>query len=202
VSTAPRLYLIVAEADDSAAAAADLAAALDGAQGIEIACIELDLPDGPDFAWRPAIDALRPAAQDRGVAVLLRDRAGLAAATGCDGVRLSSFADYRAARRAVGSGIVGVDAGVSRHQAMLAGEAEADFVGLGPAEGGGPATDFVAWWSELMEIPAVAFGARGPQDAAAAAEAGAEFLAADPRLWPEPGGLAGLVRAAGHAIAG
>jgi thiamine-phosphate pyrophosphorylase len=180
----PRLYLVLSSAPDPAAAAADLADLLDR---LEVACVELGLPETADFAWLPAIDALRPVAQDRDVAFLLRDRPDLAVRTGCDGVRIASFADYRRARRAAGQAIVGVDAGLSRHEAMLAGEAEADFVALGPAEDGGPAGEFVEWWTGLMEVPGVAFGARGPQDAAALAAAGADFVALDLAAFVESG---------------
>lgn len=179
----PRLYLIVPAVGEPDLAAARLADELDRA---DIACVELDLADaGQDAAWARAIDVLRPVAQDRDVAVLLRDHADLAVRTGCDGVRLSAFAGYRAARRTLGQAIVGVDAGLSRHEAMLAGEGEADFVALGPAEDGGPAVLFVEWWADLMEIPGVAFGARSLGDAEALAAAGADFIALDPRIWPE-----------------
>jgi thiamine-phosphate pyrophosphorylase len=177
----PRLYLIVSAVEQPEAAAARLADMLDRA---DIACVELDLAEPEDAAWVRAIDALRPVAQDRDVAVLLRDRAELAVRTGCDGVRLTAFAGYRAARKTLGQAIVGVDAGLSRHEAMLAGEGEADFVALGPAEDGGPAPAFVEWWADLMVIPGVAFGARSASDAEALAAAGADFLALDPRIWP------------------
>ena len=199
MNQASRLYLMVSTADDLTAAADHLAKTL---ADIDAACVELDLQDLqdlPDAAWDPAISALRPIAQDRGVAFLLRGRARLAAATGCDGVRVSCLDEYHAARRALGQGIVGVDAGASRHAAMLAGEAEADFVGLGPPPGGGAAVDLVQWWAELMEVPGVAFGADAADAVWMLAAAGADFVAIDQRLWRPPADPLAIATAAGAA---
>ena len=192
----PRLYLILSAADDLGAAADDLAAAL---ATVDAACVELDLRAGPAAVWEAAIAALRPVAQDRGVAFLLRDRAPLAAATGCDGVRVRSLEAYPAARRVLGHGIVGVDAGISRHAAMLAGEAQADFVGLGAASAGGPAADLVQWWAELMEVPGVALGANGLEDVEMLTAAGADFLAVDQPLWQPPADPLAITRAVQRA---
>jgi len=94
-------------------------------------------------------------AQSQGVAVLTSG----ALQPGADGVHVEGTADaVTAARRAVGPGrIVGAFAGASRHSAMEAAEAGADYVALsqnGPALGGEP---IVKWWSEFFEIPCVAF---------------------------------------------
>src|SRR5690606_42079954 len=66
---------------------------------------------------------------------LLLDEFGLVQQLGADGAHLSHGKDlesrYREARQAVGStGIVGFDAGNSRHDAMTIAEAGADYVAL------------------------------------------------------------------------
>lgn len=101
-------------------------------------------------AAKAAIERLRAIAQERGVAFLLRDDAALAARSGCDGVVVGPSA-YAAARKTVGAqAIVGVAVGTSRHEAMEAGEAGADFVGFDAD------AEIVSWWTEMMEVPCVA----------------------------------------------
>jgi thiamine-phosphate pyrophosphorylase len=151
---------------------------------------------------RPIIEM----AQARHCAALLLDDAPLARVLRADGVHLSAGADlasrYDEARSILGTGaIVGVDAGGSRHQAMELGEAGADYVAFSadadavPLAKGepepddasadpaldvdhGPQTlhDLIAWWSEVFEIPCVAFGATDVDNARGLAEAGAEFV--------------------------
>ncbi len=97
-------------------------------------------------------------AQSKGVAVLTTDAAA-AMRLSCDGVHIDSSAEAVAdARRAVGkTGIVGAFAGASRHLAMEAAEAGADYIAVsqnGATIGGEP---IVKWWSDFFEIPSVAF---------------------------------------------
>lgn len=195
-----RLYLVAPPRLEPRAFAPLLAAALDAG---DVASVELALAEADDTAWRAAVAALRPVAQDRGVAFLLHGAAELAAATGCDGVRLAGPGGYAAARQVLGpDAIVGASAGTSRHAAMVAGERGADFIGLGPGADGGVDAELVAWWTELMEVPCVAFGADGPAAAAEAARAGAEFVAAGDAVWDHPDGPAAGVQALLAALAG
>ena len=121
---------------------------------------------------------MRPIAQDRGVAVVLNGRPDLAVMTGCDGVVLDDPKTFSAARKTIGAnGIVGVRTGASRHEAMTAAEAGADFVGLDADP------DLIAWWAELMEPPCIAFGAIGPTQIPDLVAAGADFIAVDSAVW-------------------
>ena len=84
------------------------------------------------------------------------------------------------ARRAPASepdSIVGADGGISRHDAMMLGEAGADYVAFGPAGAARErrrATttakkrklDLVGWWSDVFVVPVVAFGIETAEDAA------------------------------------
>ncbi len=125
-----RLYLVTPPALDPPRFAEDLAAALDAG---DVAAVQLRLKEADDDALRRACDVLRPVAQRRGVAFLLNDRPDLAAETGCDGVHVGQEdAPYEEARRIMGSDrIVGVTAHDSRHLAMEAAEAGADYVAFG-----------------------------------------------------------------------
>ena len=99
------------------------------------------------------------AAQALGVAVLVAGEARDAARAGADGVQVEATTeDVSTAREALGKDrFVGAHAGTSRHFAMEAAEAGADYIAFdqnGPTVGGLP---IVQWWSDVMEIPCVAF---------------------------------------------
>lgn len=196
-----RLYLITPS--DLGAAdgfAASLAAALDAG---DVACVLLRAqPDAAAFAAAAA--RLRPVVQDRDVAFLVEDDADLAARSGCDGVHLNDPARTRAARARLGEdAIVGVGCGESRHAAMTAAEAGADYVAFGrldPEEAPSD-PDLLAWWQALMIPPCVALGAGGPEACAALAAAGADFVAVGRAVWADPVGPSAAVRALGAALA-
>jgi thiamine-phosphate pyrophosphorylase len=145
---------------------------------------------------RPLIEL----AQRANVAALVAGDAPLARALGADGVHLGSTGDltaaFEAARSALGArGIVGVDAGISRHDAMTLAEAGADYVGFGaPArlnnrdKARARRDDLVAWWAEIFEVPCVAFDVEEPEEAQRLVCAGADFVAV--RLGAEPPAVA------------
>ena len=143
-------------------------------------------------------------AQDRGVAVLINDRPDLAAELGADGVHIGQQdMPYARARKLVGEGaIVGVTCHDSRHLAMEAGEAGADYVAFGafyPTETKDPATraelELLTWWQEMMELPCVAIGGITTGNARPLVEAGADFLAVSAGVWGGPGGPGEAVKA-------
>jgi thiamine-phosphate pyrophosphorylase len=126
------------------------------------------------------IAPLVEAAQKRGVAALVLDDARLARTLKADGVHLAAtaapLAAYEEAREVLGTRfIVGADPGPSRHDAMELGEAGAEYLAFaGPPD---HRADSVAWWSEIFEVPCVAFGVASPADAADLARLGADFAA-------------------------
>jgi thiamine-phosphate pyrophosphorylase len=185
---------------EPAAFAPLLAAALDAG---DVACVQLRLKGVDDDAVRRACDMLRPVAQSRDVAFILNDRPDLAAETGCDGVHVGQDdAGYAEARRRVGKdAIVGVTCHDSRHLAMEAAEAGADYVAFGaffPTTTKDavhrPTPDLIAWWAEMMTVPCVAIGGITPQNCAPLVTAGADFLAVIGAVWNHPGGPAQAVR--------
>ncbi len=147
-----------------------------------------------DDLVKAQIALLLPLAHGRGVPLVLEGRADLVAGEGCDGIHLP--ADSRAlasVRRALGAdAIVGAAAGQSRHDAMEAGEAGADYVAFGlfdPAPEP-PAEALLEWWQEMMELPCVALGGVTLDNAAPLAAAGADFLALRNAVWNHPQGPA------------
>lgn len=195
-----RLYLITPPHIDAAAFSSVLAAALDAG---EVACVQLRLKDADDDAIRRACDVLRPVVQGRDVAFILNDRPDLAAALGCDGVHIGQTdTPYPEARRLVGDdAIVGVSCHDSRHLAMLAAEAGADYVAFGAffptttkAAAAHASIELLAWWSEVMTVPCVAIGGITAEHCAPLIDAGADFLAVSAGVWDHPDGPAAAVR--------
>jgi thiamine-phosphate pyrophosphorylase len=169
-----------------------LGRALDAAPA---ACVLLRSGAAGEDALRAAIAALRPVAQEREVAFLIENRANLANETGCDGVHLSQDGKaIEAARAAVGANaIVGVYCGDSRHAAMTAAEAGADYAAFG---GGSPERwwqeaadpELLAWWQGIMTAPCVAVAGDDLATAGEMAAAGADFVAVGACIWSHPGG--------------
>jgi len=172
-------------------------------QGGDVASFQLRLKHAGDDEIRRTADILRPIAQAGGTAFLLNDRPDLAAELGCDGVHIGQEdGSYAEARRLMPNGIVGVTCHDSRHLAMEAGEAGADYVAFGaffPTHTKEPKTsagiELLRWWTELTVVPAVAIGGITTQNARPLVEAGADFLAVAAGVWEHAQGPAEAVRA-------
>ena len=141
---------------------------------------------------------------DRDVAFIVNDSVALAKRLGADGVHLGQDdGDAREARDILGAGVqIGVTCHDSRHLAMEAGEAGADYVAFGSFH---PTTtktvthrpdlSILSWWSTMFELPSVAIGGITPDNAGPIVAAGADFIAASAGVWAYPGGEAAAVRA-------
>ncbi|MCI0754047.1 thiamine phosphate synthase [Teichococcus vastitatis] len=202
-----RLYLITPPALEPRAFADTLARALDAG---DVAALQLRLKAVEEDALRRAIDLLLPVAQSRGVAFLLNDRADLAVRHGCDGAHLGQEdGDHAAARKLLGPDrTLGITCHGSRHLAMEAGEAGADYVAFGAffptatKQAEHSATpDVLEWWTEMFELPAVAIGGINAENCAPLVRAGADFLAVVGAVWNHPEGPEAGVRAMNAAIA-
>ena len=173
-AAAPGLYLMI----PATCPPASLEAALEAA---DIACVLLLDGGLEEDGLRAAVEILGPLAQARETAVLLQDRAELAAETDCDGVHLSDPKNLVAARRRLGEeAIIGIGCGASRHDAMTAAERGADYVAFGDLlPGPGPANSgLLGWCQEILTLPWVAFSAATPEDIARLVTAGADFVGA------------------------
>jgi thiamine-phosphate pyrophosphorylase len=203
-----RLYLITPpRLDDLAGFGHVLAHALDAG---DVAALQVRLKDAPDEVVAAAVDALMPIAQARGVAVILNDRPDLAARLGCDGVHIGQDdTPYAEARRLVGKDrMVGVTCHDSRHLAMEAAEAGADYVAFGaffPTATKDAKThaepEILTIWQETMEVPCVAIGGITVATARELARAGADFLAVSAGVWSHGDGPAAAVKALNAEIA-
>ena len=196
-----RLYLITPAKLDPKPFAEELKCALDAG---DVASLQLRLKDVSDDEVRRATEILMPVAQRSDVAFILNDRPDLAARFGCDGVHIGQEdMDYADARALVGPDrIVGVTSHDSRHLAMEAAEAGADYVAFGaffPTSTKEPKAhaevEILQWWSELMVVPCVAIGGITTENAKPLVEAGADFLAVSAGVWTYPQGPAAAVKA-------
>jgi thiamine-phosphate pyrophosphorylase len=203
-----RLYLITPpRLDDLAAFGRELAHALDAG---DVGALQIRQKDVPDEVIAAAVDALSPIAQARSVAVILNDRPDLAARLGCDGVHIGQDdAPYAEARRLMGRDrIVGVTCHDSRHLAMEAAEAGADYVAFGAffdTSTKDPKTraplEVLTIWQETMQTPCVAIGGITVETARQVAKAGADFVAVSAGVWSHGEGPAAAVRALNAEIA-
>jgi thiamine-phosphate pyrophosphorylase len=137
------------------------------------------------------------------VAFIVNDDMALANRLGADGVHLGQGdGDPREARALLGPAAqVGVTCHDSRHLAMEAGEAGADYVAFGaffptatketPHR---PDPGILGWWSRLFEMPCVAIGGITPENGRPLVEAGADFLAVCGAVWGNERGPAAAVR--------
>ena len=202
-----RLYLVTPERLEPAAFADQLAAALDGG---DVASVQLRLKNVDDDAIKRACEILLPIATARDVAFLLNDRPDLAVACGCDGVHVGQTdMPYAEARKKIGPDrIVGVTCHDSRHLALVAAEAGADYVAFGAfyptktkPSNYRPQPDLLQWWSEFMTVPSVAIGGITPANCAPLVQAGADFIAVVSAVWQHPDGPGAAVKAFNRAIA-
>jgi thiamine-phosphate pyrophosphorylase len=197
-----RLYLISPERIEHPSIFADeLRAALNGG---DVAAFQLRLKDVDDATIARVADTLRPVCQQRDVAFIMNDRPDLAVRLDCDGVHVGQDdMPYAEARRIVGPDRqVGVTCKASRHLAMEAAEAGADYVAFGAFFPSGtkavttPAdVEILTWWSELMEVPCVAIGGITVDNCTPVIAAGADFLAVAGGVWNHKDGPEAAVRA-------
>lgn len=160
---------------------------------------------------QPLAEALVPIAQARGVAALIQNDTRIAGWTRADGVHVDgSEADLAMAITARRSGkmMVGAANLRSRHDAMVAGELEPDYVFFGRLDGDtgdaifDKALDLAAWWASIAVIPTVVMGGRSIASVTEAAEAGIEFVTLGRAVWDHPGGPDAAVAEANRLLAG
>lgn len=197
-----RLYLITpAQIDDAGSFCAELENLLVAGQGTasEIACLQLRLKNVPDETVLAMARAILPVAHKYDCAFLINDRPDLAKSAGADGAHIGqSDMAYARARDMLGpEASIGVTCHASRHLAMQAGEAGADYVAFGAFY---PTTtkevshqaepEILTAWSQMTTVPCVAIGGITPENARPLVAAGADFLAVSGTIWHHPGGPA------------
>ena len=200
---APRLYLVTPPVVDARAFATPLAAAL--AAG-DVAAVLLRLSDADERTQINHAKTLCPLVQDKGAAALIDGHADLVARAGADGAHMTGITDFTAALEQLKpERIVGVGGLVTRHDAMAAAEAGADYVMFGEPNAAGERPGFdaieerVAWWAEVFEAPCVGYAA-SDDEVAALVKAGADFVALGDWLWRDPQAIAEIIVRAGDNL--
>jgi len=195
-----QLYLI-SPLDVGGGFADQLRAALDAGP---VAAFQFRVKEVDDHQAARLAEPLQRVCADRDVAFIVNDSMGLAKRIGADGVHLGQGdGDPREARALLGPGAqIGVTCHDSRHLAMEAGEAGADYVAFGsffPTStkevSHRPELSILSWWSALFELPCVAIGGITADNGGPLVEAGADFLAVSAAVWQHPGGPAAGVAA-------
>ena len=202
-----RLYLITPPAiHDVDAFEAALRAAL--AAG-DVGALQVRLKAADETVIATIVERVKPLCRARDVTLILNDDPDLAAALDCDGVHIGQDdMPLDEARRAVGKNrIIGVTCHDSRHLAMDAAEAGADYVAFGAffptatkETTARSEPEILEIWQETMLIPCVAIGGITPENCGALVSAGADFIAVSAGVWAHPGGPAEAVRAFNAAI--
>lgn len=197
----PRLYLITPPSFALEGFAAELAHAVDAG---DVAAVQLRMKDAGDGPILKAAERLIPIVQRAGAAFILNDRPDLAKRCGADGVHIGQDdMPYQEARALLGKdAMIGVTAHNSRHLAMKAAEAGADYVAFGsmfPTTTKDAKTraepELIQWWTDIMEVPCVAIGGITVDNAQVIVDAGADFLAVSAGVWAHKDGPAAAVRA-------
>jgi thiamine-phosphate pyrophosphorylase len=197
---APQLY-VISPLDVSGAFPDRLAAALDGGP---VAAFQLRVKGVDQHQLATLAEPLQRICAEREVAFIVNDDMGLAKRIGADGVHLGQGdGDPREARRLLGPAAqIGVTCHDSRHLAMEAGEAGADYVAFGAffptstkETRHRPDPSILGWWTTLFEIPCVAIGGITPDNAPPLLKAGADFLAVCSAVWDHSAGPESAVNA-------
>ncbi len=188
-----QLYLI-SPADVGGGFPGKLAAALDAGP---VAAFQLRVKGVDEHALARLAEPLQKICADRDTAFIVNDSVSLAKRLGADGVHLGqSDGNPKEARERLGRDAqIGVTCHNSRHLAMEAGEAGADYVAFGAfyptltksvehfAE-----PELLQWWSQMFELPCVAIGGITIENAAPLVRAGADFIAVSAAVWKSEGG--------------
>ena len=192
----PRLYLVTPGIEDATAFCAPLAAAM--AAG-DVAAVLLRLADADERTQINRAKTLGATVQDKGVALLLDGHAELVARAGADGAHTTGIAEFA---EAVGQlkpdWIVGAGGLTSRHDAMGAAEANADYVMFGEPDEAGARPSFeaieerIAWWAEVFEAPCVGY-AGSADEVAPLVKAGADFIAVGDWVWRDSAAVAATI---------
>jgi thiamine-phosphate pyrophosphorylase len=200
----PRLYLVTPQLADTAALARDLSAAL---QAGDVAAVLLRLEAADERATINRAKAIGAIVQGHDIAFLLDDYPDLAARAGADGAHLTGIDALTAALPTLKPDRIAGAGGLhSRHDAMLAAEAGADYVMFGEPDrrGSRPPLEAIEerlnWWSELFEAPCVGYAA-SLDEVAPLAQAGADFVALGDWIWTQAEAPAAVIALAAGRLA-
>jgi thiamine-phosphate pyrophosphorylase len=186
-----RLYLLTPPVERPAAVT-DMA---DAVASADVAAVLLRLADADERSLINLVKEIAPKVQRRDVALILAGRDDIVARSGADGAHLGDLEALKdAVSRLKPKSIAGAGGLHTRHEAMEAAEAGADYVMFGEPDAAGRRPSFdavidrVEWWAEVFEIPCVAYAAR-LEEISTLAGAGADFIAVGEAVFDDPRGV-------------
>lgn len=199
----PRLYLLTPRLADAPSFRAELNAALEAG---DVAAVLLRLADTDERTQTNVAKALTAATQAKDIALLLDGHPELVARAGCDGAHLTGVEALDGALPTLKPDrIAGAGGLATRHDAMVAAEAGADYVMFGEPDEHGTRPSFdaieerVSWWAEVFESPCVAYAA-SLDEIEPLVKAGADFVALGDWVWREPAAVAAVVADAASRV--
>lgn len=180
-NSTPNRCRLVLTASDAEIAADRVVEALAGGDVASLILVQR----GEDAAFQSYAEAIVPAAQARGVAVIIAGDTRIAGRVGADGIHLdaSKSAVDEAVRRHAGRLIVGAGGAKTRHDALELGEAQPDYLLFGrfgydrDPEPHPRNLDMAEWWAGIVNIPCIVQAGSAMESVAACAATGAEFVA-------------------------
>jgi len=157
-----------------------------------VAAFQFRVKDMDEHEAARLAEPLQAICAQHDVAFIVNDSISLARRLGADGVHLGqSDGTVREARERLGQDAqIGLTCHASRHLAMEAGDAGADYVAFGAFFPSGTKEtehhaepELLTWWQGLFELPCVAIGGITPENCGDLIEAGADFLAVSGAVW-------------------
>lgn len=186
----PRLSLATPPLGDARAFLPALASALSAG---DVASLLIRFDGDDPRRNEEIVRALAPAAQEKGVAVLVEGSTTVALRAKADGAHIVGAGDNLAdaVSKLSPKYIVGAGGLTSRDDAMRAGEMGADYV-MFEDDDAAALAERVAWWAELFNTPCVA-RAKTLDAVAPLVAAGADFVLLDDAVWTDARGPAAAV---------
>jgi thiamine-phosphate pyrophosphorylase len=193
--SSPRLLLVTQTIGGPAAIAGGLGEALGAG---DVAAVLVRLVDADERTLIEQVQAFAAPVQNAGAALLIAGHPDIVVRSGADGAHVSGTEIKAALDLLKPDHVVGAGALPSRHDAMSAGEAGADYVMFGEPDAHGHRPSFAAivervqWWAELFVVPCVAY-ATSFEEVEALCAAGADFIAAESLVFADPRGARAAV---------
>jgi len=203
----PRLFLITPIDGPADQIVARVSAALSGG---DVASLLIDIEAIDPGNRQTLVKSLVEVCQKADVAALIRNDTQLAGHAGADGVHVDAdLGDLESILTSFRPrNIIGVGGIANRHDALLVGNMDIDYVFFGQLdrpenENADPVAIAMAeWWSPIVEIPCIALAGNSDEALLQACETGAEFVGIRAYAWNNHDGPADAVRKANGILDG